>query len=387
MDTRQLEDRHTAGTYQKRPLVLTRGRDVRVWDEDGREYLDCTSGIGVAALGHAHPVVVDAIRAQSERLITCQELFYNDERAKLLGLLSDITPAGLDRFFLSNSGTEANEAALKFARVSTGRTEIVAAMRGYHGKSMGSLSATWERRFREPFEPLVPGFSFVRYNDEAAADAAIGDMTAAVIVEVVQGEGGVRPATPDFLAALRRLCRDRGVLLIVDEVQTGFGRTGKMFAFEHHDLVPDIVTMAKAAGGGLPIGITALGPSVGPLDKQSHTTTFGGNPLCCAVARAVIGHIVSDGLAERAADSGRYLVDAIGRIGSPKIREVRGLGLMIGIELKEPAGPYVRRLMVEGEQGILVLLAGRTVIRLLPPLVIQRSDLDLVATGLAQVLA
>ena len=215
-------------------------------------------------------------------------------------------------------------------------------MRGYHGKSMGSLSATWERRFREPFEPLVPGFSFVRYNDKAAADAAIDDKTAAVIVEVVQGEGGVRPATPKFLAALSRLSRERGALLIIDEVQTGFGRTGKMFAFEHHDLEPDIVTMAKAAGGGLPIGITALGAAVRPLEKQSHTTTFGGNPLCCAVARAVIGHIVSEALPERVAESGQYLVDAIGRIASPKIREVRGLGLMIGIELKEPAGPFVR---------------------------------------------
>ena len=384
MRSQPIEDRHTAGTYHKRPIVLTRGRGVRVWDEDGREYIDCTAGIGVAALGHAHPVIVEAIASQAARLITCQEIFYNDARAQLLALLHDITPAGLDRFFLSNSGTEANEAAIKFARASTGRIGIVSTMRGYHGKSMGSLSATWEPRFREPFEPLVPGFSFIRYDDEAAADAAIGETTAAVIVEVVQGEGGVRPATPAFLAALRRLCTERGALLIVDEVQTGFGRTGRLFAFEHHAIEPDIVTLAKAAGGGLPIGITAIGQAVGPLAKQSHTSTFGGNPLCCAVARAVIAHMVTERIPERAAEAGRYLTESIRRIGSPKVREVRGLGLMIGIELKAPAGPYVQRLV---DEGVLVLLAGRTVIRLLPPLIIERADLDEVATRLARVLA
>ena len=384
MSTRPLEERHTAGTYIKRPIVVTRGAGVRLWDDEEREYIDCTSGIGVAALGHAHPVVVGAVRTQSERLITCQELFYNDARARLLALLDSITPPSLDRFFLSNSGTEANEAALKFARVSTGRAGIVSTMRGYHGKSMGALSATWEPKFREPFEPLVPGVSFIRYGDEAGAAAAISDETAAVIVEVVQGEGGVRPARPEFLAALRRLCTERGARLIVDEVQTGFGRTGRMFAIEHHDLEPDIVTMAKAAAGGLPIGITAFGPAVGALPPQSHTTTFGGNPLSCAVARAVIEFMVAENLPHHAAEMGRHAMDAIGRLGSPKIREVRGLGLMIGIELKEPAGPYVRTLM---DEGVLVLLAGRTVIRLLPPLIIGRADLDLVVERLGRVLA
>ncbi len=384
VSTRPLEDRHTPGTYAKRPIVLTRGAGVRVWDDQDREYVDCTAGIGVAALGHAHPVIVEALSAQSQRLITCQELFYNDERARLLALLDSITPPSLDRFFLSNSGTEANEAALKFARVSTGRTGIVATMRGYHGKSMGSLSATWERRFREPFEPLVPGFSFIRYDDADGAAVGISDDTAAVIVEVVQGEGGVRPASPEFLAELRRLCTERGALLIVDEVQTGFGRTGKMFAYEHYGLEPDLVTMAKAAAGGLPIGITAFGPAVGTLPTQSHTSTFGGNPLSCAVARAVIDFMIAEKLARHAADMGRHLRDAVGRLESKKIREVRGLGLMIGIELKEPAGPYVERLM---HDGVLVLLAGRTVIRLLPPLIIDRQDIDFVVDRLGRVLA
>jgi acetylornithine/LysW-gamma-L-lysine aminotransferase len=384
MATRDTEDRHAAGTYIKRPIALARGLGVRVWDEDGREYIDCTSGIGVAALGHAHPVVLDAIGAQSDRLITCHELFYNDARAALLDVLDEITPPGLGRFFLSNSGTEANEAALKFARVSTGRTGIVAAMRGYHGKTMGSLSATWDRTFRDPFEPLVPGVAFMRYDDAGDAEATIADSTAAVIVEVVQGEGGVRPATLEFLATVRRLCTERGALLIVDEVQTGFGRTGRMFACEHHDLVPDILTMAKAAGGGLPIGITALGPAVVRLQPQSHTTTFGGNPLVCAVAGAVIRHIVEHRVAEHAAETGAYFLDALRRLPGSRVREVRGLGLMIGIELKEPAGPYAQRVM---DEGVLVLLAGRTVLRLLPPLIIERADVDLVVERLARVLS
>lgn len=384
MATRDTEDRHAAGTYLKRPVALARGLGVHVWDEDGREYIDCTSGIGVAALGHAHPVVLEAIRAQSERLITCHELFYNDARAALLATLDEVTPAGLGRFFLSNSGTEANEAALKFARVSTGRTGIVAMMRGYHGKTMGSLSATWDPKFRDPFAPLVPGVAFMRYNDPTAADEAIADSTAAVIVEVVQGEGGVRPATPEFLATLRRLCTDRGALLIVDEVQTGFGRTGRMFACDHHGLVPDILTMAKAAGGGLPIGITALGPAVARLEPQSHTTTFGGNPLVSAVALAVIRHMVAQRVPDHAREHGAYFLERLRRLPSARIREVRGLGLMIGIELKEPSGPFAQRLM---DDGILVLLAGRTVLRLLPPLIIERPDIDVVVERLARVIA
>lgn len=384
MNYRDIEDAYTSGLYQKRRIVLTRGRGARVWDADGREYIDCTAGIGVAVLGHAHPVIIDALRAQADRLITCHELFYNDQRAALLEQLNAITPAALNKFFLCNSGTEANEGAIKFARMSTRRREIVAAMRGFHGKTLGSLSATWGKTYREPFEPLVPGFRFIPYDDTEAARHAITDATAAVIVEIVQGEGGVRPGSGEFFSELRRLCTERGALLIVDEVQTGFGRTGRMFAFEHHGVVPDILTLAKSVAGGLPMGVIAFGDTVGPMIKQSHTTTFGGNPLVCAVARAVLEYLVTAQIPRRAAELGEHFRAVLCRISSPRIREIRGLGLMIGIELKEKAGPYAQRLM---EEGVLVLLAGNTVLRLLPPLTIEKAELDLVADRIAAVLS
>ncbi len=384
MNLQETEDRYTSGLYSKRPIVLVRGRGARVWDADGREYIDCTAGIGVAALGHAHPVVVEAIARQAARLITCHELFYNDERARLLERLAALLPASLNRFFLCNSGTEANEAAIKFARLATGRQQVVAAMRGFHGKTFGSLSATWDKKYREPFEPLVPGFRFMPFDDPQAVEAAVTGETAAAIVEVVQGEGGVRPGSTAFFAALGRRCRDVGALLIVDEIQTGFGRTGRMFAFEHHDCVPDILTMAKAVAGGLPMGVVAFGDAVGSLPKQVHSTTFGGSPLVCAVARRVIDVLVDERLPERAASGGAAFLAKLKSMPSSRVREVRGLGLMVGIELKEKAGPYARALM---DEGVLVLLAGTNVLRLLPPLVIDAADLAIVADTLAKVLA
>ena len=384
MSLRDTEDRYSSGLYPKRPVALVRGTGVRVWDADGREYIDCTSGIGVTALGHAHPVVLDAIHTQAERLITCHELFYNDQRAQLLARLADVTPPALHKFFLSNSGSEANEAALKFARASTGRPEIVSAMRGYHGKTMGALSATWEKKYRTPFEPLVPGFRSIPFNDTNAAEAAVGDQTAAVIIEVVQGESGVRPATREFLEGLRALCTDRGALLIIDEVQTGFGRTGRLFAVDHHDIVPDILTLAKSAAGGLPIGITAFGDTVRNLTPLSHTTTFGGNPLVCAVADRVIAYLVSASIPQRAATQGDYFLGRLRQLDSRLIRDVRGLGLMIGVELKHPAAPYARQLI---DEGVLALLAGTTVLRFLPPLIIDTADIDHVVDAMARVLA
>ena len=379
----ELEDRHGSGLYHKRRVVLVRGEGATVWDSDGRSYIDCTAGIGVAGLGHNHPVVVNALSAQATRLITCHELFYNDARAELLQRLNAVTPPELDRFFFCNSGTEANEGALKFARLSTGRREIVAMMRGYHGKTMGALSATWDPKYREPFEPLVPDFRFIPYDNLQAADEAVSDTTAAVIVEVVQGEGGVRPGSTPFFQKLREICTARGALLIVDEVQTGFCRTGRMFAFEHHAIVPDILTLAKSVAGGLPMGVIAFGGSVKNLTKLIHTTTFGGNPLVCAVARDVVDYMVSERLAERAAALGEHFAVALKKIESPRIRNIRGLGLMIGIELKEPAGPFAQKLM---DQGVLVLLAGTTVLRFLPPLVIERDQIDTVVETLAGVL-
>jgi len=383
MDFKRLEDQFSVGVYQKRDLVIVRGDGARVWDETGREYVDCVAGIGVANVGHCHPEVVKAVQTQASRLITCNELFYNDARAQCLERLDRITPEGITRFFLCNSGTEAVEGAIKFARMATGRKHVVAAMRGYHGKTLGSLSATWERKYKEPFAPLVPDFSHVPYNNVADFIAAIDERTAAVILEPIQGEGGVRPATAEFLQAIRADCDRKGALLIIDEIQTGFGRTGRMFACEHFGVLPDILTMAKGIAGGIPMGAIGIDQRVGEIEKQSHTSTFGGNPLACSAAVAAIDVLVGQELPRRAAEIGSYFLGRLREIRSSRIREVRGLGLMIGIELKDKAGPVAQALM---QEGVLVLLAGTTVLRLLPPLVITRAQVDRVVGALAKVL-
>jgi acetylornithine/LysW-gamma-L-lysine aminotransferase len=383
MNHRQREDQFSVGVYQKRDLVIVRGEGARVWDETGREYVDCVAGIGVANVGHCHPAVVAAIQAQAARLITCNELFYNDARAQCLERLDGITPEGINRFFLCNSGTEAVEGAIKFARMATGRKHVVAAMRGYHGKTLGSLSATWERKYKEPFAPLVPDFSHVAYNNIAEFEKAIDDQTAAVILEPVQGEGGVRPATSEFLQAIRRICDQKGALLIIDEIQTGFGRTGRLFACEHFGVLPDIITMAKGIAGGVPMGAIGIDRRVGEIEKQSHTSTFGGNPLACAAAVAAIDVLTGEDLPRRAAETGAYFVRRLREIESPRIREIRGLGLMIGIEMKDKAGPVAQALM---QEGVLALLAGTTVLRFLPPLVITREQVDRAVESLTRVL-
>ena len=384
MNHRQIEDQFSVGVYQKRDLVIVRGDGARVWDEAGREYVDCVAGIGVANVGHCHPAVVAAIQSQAARLITCNEIFYNDARARALERLDRITPEGINRFFLCNSGTEAVEGAIKFARMATGRKHVVAAMRGYHGKTLGSLSATWERKYKEPFAPLVPDFSHVPYNNAAEFEKAIDDQTAAVILEPIQGEGGVRPATAEFLQAVRTACDKKGALLIIDEIQTGFGRTGRMFACEHFGILPNILTMAKGIAGGVPMGAIGIDRRVGEIEKQSHTSTFGGNPLACAAATAAIDVLVGQDLPRHAAEMGAYFVARLRAMASPRVREIRGLGLMIGLELKEKAGPFAQALM---QEGVLALLAGTTVLRFLPPLVITREQVDRVVDALAKVLA
>src|SRR5215217_3354867 len=246
-----IETKHSAGTYAKQPLVIVRGQGASLFDADGVEYLDCASGHGVANLGHAHPKIAEAIFQQASTLITLFETFPNDRRAELMEKITSLV-SGLDRVFFCNSGTESVEAALKFARISTGRKNFVAAMRAFHGRTYGSLSATFNKKYREGFEPLVPGFSHVAYNKIEALENAVTEETAAVILEVVQGEGGVYPATAEYMQAARRLCDERGALLIVDEIQTGFGRTGKMFAIEHFGIVPDLLVCAKSLAGGVP---------------------------------------------------------------------------------------------------------------------------------------
>ena len=379
------ETRYEAGGYYKRAIRLVRGEGAVVFDDQGQRYIDCVGGIAVANVGHANPRVAAAIAQQATRLISCPELFHNDVRAAYLERLVAALPPGMNRVFLCNSGAEAIEAAIKFARFSTGRTQILAAMRGYHGRTLGALSATWERQYRAPFEPLVPDYGHARYNDINALEALITDRTAALILEVVQGEGGVRPASPEYLQTAVRLCQERGALLIVDEVQTGFGRTGRMWACEHAGIIPDLLCLAKGIAGGVPMGATCLGPRVQSIPPGLHSSTFGGNPLACAAAIAVLDELTERRLPERAARLGTRLLEQMHALAATSsiIREVRGLGLMIGIELREWAQPYLKAL---AERGVLALTAGNNVIRLVPPLVIEDEQLEQVAAALAEVL-
>jgi acetylornithine/LysW-gamma-L-lysine aminotransferase len=384
MNTQQileLESKYSSGVYSKRPIAIVRGLGAHLWDSDGKEYIDCVGGQGSANIGHANPSVARAIGQQAARLTVATEVFYNDQRAALEAKLVGLAPHHLNRVFLCNSGAEAIEGAIKFARYHSGRKEIVAMMRGFHGRTMGALSATWEPKYREPFEPLVPGFKHVPFENLERAAQAVGENTAAVLVELVQGEGGVRPASRGFVEGLAQLCRARGALLIVDEVQTGFGRTGKMFATEHFDIQPDFIAVAKSIAGGLPMGAVLIGEHIRQLEPQTHGTTFGGNPLVCAAANATLDFMVENNLAARASELGEYTLGRLRRIESPLIREVRGLGLLVGVELKVKVTPILQALM---ERGVLALPAGPNVLRLLPPLVIEKGDLDLVVERIEQ---
>lgn len=389
MNVINVEQRYGSGVYGKRDLVIAAGEGFRLWDTRGREYIDCVAGIGVANVGHCHPRLTVALAEQAETLWSCPEMFYNERRAALLERLVRHLPPGLERLYLCNSGTEAVEAALKFARLSSGRPGVVAAARGFHGRTMGALSATHARKYREPFAPLVPHFRHVPFgNLERLAEALSArggqDETGAVILEVVQGEGGVRPGSRAYFQGVQQLCQERDILLIIDEVQTGFGRTGRWFACEHVGIVPDLLCMGKALAGGMPMGAVALGPRVKQLAPGVHGATFGGNPLSCAAALATLEVIAEEGLLERAARLGQLFMSQLAALQSPLIREVRGLGLMVGVELRCRARQVVDAL---SERGVLALTAGSTVLRLLPPLVISEEALRLAVVALGEALA
>ncbi len=378
----EIENRHTSGVYAKQSIAIVRGQGASLFDAEDVEYLDCSSGHGVANLGHAHPKIAEAVSKQASTLITLFETFPNDQRALLMQKFANLIP-GLDRVFFCNSGTESVEAALKFARISTGRKNIVATMRAFHGRTYGSLSATFNKKYREGFEPLVPGFSHVPYNNIEALEQAVTEETAAVILEVIQGEGGVYIVSTEYIQAARQICDARGALLIVDEIQTGFGRTGTVFAIEHFDVTPDLLACAKSLAGGVPMGAVLIGPNVRNLTTGVHGSTFGGNPLSCAAALAALQVIEEEDLPRQALVKGAYLMDKLHQIESPLIREVRGMGLMIGIELKQKSAPYIKALQ---ERRIIALNAGMTVIRLLPPLVISYQQIDHLVDVLTEVL-
>ncbi len=376
----QTEQDHAFEVYPKRDLMISRGQGALLWDAQGKEYIDCTAGIGVANIGHANPAVAAAISQQAATLITCPGIFYNDVRARLMEKLVAVSPQGLQRVFLCNSGTEAMEAAIKFARISTGKNGFISAMRGFHGRSLGALSATF--KYRQEFEPLIPGHRFVPFNNFAKLQDAVDDNTAAIILELVQGEGGVRPADHDYVHEVRKLCDEKDILLIIDEIQTGFGRTGEMFASQLYGIEPDLMTLAKAIAGGVPMGAVLCSARIGSA-LGKHGSTFGGNPLACAAACATIDYLVENDLPARARDLGKHFMQCFDHDSLKQVREVRQVGLMIGIELKSKSRPYLEALM---DKGVLALPAGPTVLRLLPPLVIERAQITEVCSLLTDVL-
>ncbi len=382
MNSSEQEKSFGIGVYGSRGITLVKGSGATVWDDQGREYIDCTAGIGVASVGHGNMELAEAIEKQARELMTCAGVFPNDVRGQCMEKLVSISPDGLVRVFLCNSGTESIEGAIKFARQSTGRSSVVSAMRGFHGRTFGALSATAKKDYQEPFQPLVPGFVHAPYNRIDAFDQVIDENTAAVMLELVQGEGGVRPADREFISAVAEFCSSRGALLVIDEIQTGFCRTGRMFASEHYSVTPDILCLAKGMAGGVPMGAILVNDKV-KTAIGTHGSTFGGNPLACAAFLATIKIMEQQDLAQRAAELGDEFVRRLIKNQPKIVREVRHLGLMIGIELRKKATPLIKQMQ---EQGVLVLPAGSTVIRLLPPLVIEKKQLDVVLKALVSVL-
>ena len=375
----ELERQSVIQTYTRQPILLVKGAGARVWDAAGKEYLDFVAGVAVNTVGHCHPAVVEAIARQAKELIHTSNLYYTENQVFLAEELKTLT--GMDRAFYCNSGAESVEAALKLARRATGRSEIVAAVHSFHGRTLGSLGATYKPMYREPFRPLNEA-KFVPYDDPEALLAAVSKDTSAVILEPVQGEGGVNVPAPEYLRAARQICDDCGALLILDEVQTGFGRTGKWFGKEHSGVLPDVMTLAKGIAGGFPMGAMLAAESVSDVfQKGDHASTFGGGPLVCAAALASIGAIKNERLVERSEEMGAYLrsrlndeIDAL---------EVRGLGLMVGVELEANCPDIVNQAR---ERGVLLNATSDHVLRMVPPLVVGKEEIDRVVKVLAEIL-
>lgn len=372
-----------------RDLVMVKGKGAKLTDREGRIWLDFAAGIAVNGFGHGDRKIVNAIKKQAALLIHASNLYHTEPGMALAERLVSI--AFPSKAFFCNSGTEAIEGALKFSRrigKEQGRTDFVCFENSFHGRTMGALSTTWTEKYREPFEPLIPGVRFCPLNDLAAVAEVVGEKTAAVLVEPVQGEGGIRIATPEFLKGLAALCRERGALLVFDEIQCGLGRTGKMFAYEHSGVIPDILTLAKPLAGGLPMGAVLVKDSLTSAVKVGdHGSTFGGNPVAAAAALAVLDHLTEPGFLDDLAARGLYLLRGLRRLGKRHkgvVADVRGVGLMLGIELHGDIGPVVRGLH---ERGILAVKAGTHVLRLLPPLVVKRSEMKTLLEALDAILS
>jgi len=372
-EIQRLENEHQPALYAKREIALVRGQGSYLFDSDGRRYLDGMSNYGVAILGHADEEYAAAVTEQLHTLATGHQSFYSDVRAELMAELAAISPAGLTRYFLSNSGSEAIEAALKFARVATGRSKLVAAKRGYHGRTLGALAATADQKYRAPFEPLAPAAVHLSFNDSDALAEAVDQDTAAILLEPIQGEGGIWPASDDYLVAARQIASDAGALLIVDEIQTGF-RTGAPWAISASGVSPDILVTAKGLANGFPIGLTMITTAIAEaIPGGAHGTTFGASPLACRAALVTLKALRDRALYANSSAVGNALMRRLEELGNKKIRQVRGRGLMVGVELKERVTPTLRALQ---EQGVLVLPAGATTFRLLPPLIWGQEQVD-----------
>lgn len=369
-------------TYPKRDLMIVRGKGSQVWSDTGDEYIDCIAGIGVANIGHCNDYVTAAIKKQVDTLITCPNNLYNDTRAKALQKLKEIAPDGLNKIFFANSGAETIEAALKFARFVKGKSDFIAAVKAFHGRTMGALTATFKPEYKQGFGPLLDCITHVPYNNIEKMRAAVTEKTAAVIIELVQGEGGINIAQKEYIQRVRQLCDEKNILLIIDEIQTGFCRTGKMFAIEHYGIKADMMTVAKGIAGGLPVGALFCSDKI-EIPVGKHGTTFGGNPLGCAAVVAAIQFMQDNELWKQAEEKGNYFVEKLAEKNIEKIREVRHLGLMIGIECREKVKSFIEELMKE---KILVMPAGPLIIRLLPPLTITYEELDIVIEKLIKVL-
>jgi acetylornithine/N-succinyldiaminopimelate aminotransferase len=388
MNTKEIIDMDTEyimNTYGRQPIALVKGKGSIVWDAEDKSYIDCVSGIAVNNVGHANNKVVEAICKQAKKLIHTSNLYYTEEQATLAKLLSEISLH--EKAFFCNSGAEANEGAIKLARKYTGKGEIIAMENSFHGRTITTITATGQPKYQKGFGPLTPGFKHVPYNNLEAVRGAIGPKTAAVLIEPIQGEGGVILPKKDYLKNLKGLCDEKNVLLIFDEVQTGFGRTGEMFAAQTFDVTPDISTFAKAIAGGFPMGaIMASNEVAATFEPGDHAATFGGSPLACAAAKASINYILDENLVQKSKKNGVYFREKLGIIkeNNSLVKDVRGKGLMIGMELYENCGKLVDDLR---ERGILINCAAGNVLRFVPPLVISKTQIDAVTNTLDDALS
>ena len=386
MNTKELieiEDNYFINTFTRQPLVLDHGEGVKVTDIDGNEYIDMFAGIAVNALGHNHPKLVKAIQDQAEKLIHISSIYYNEPALIYAKKLVELT--SFDRIFYANSGAEANEGAIKLAVKYTGKSEVISTVESFHGRTVMTLAATGHEHYHEPFKSILPkGFINVPYNDIGAIKEAITENTAAIIVEPIQGEGGVNVPDIGYLKEIEKICHEKDIVFIVDEVQTGFGRCGTLFAHELFDVKPDIMTMAKGIGGGVPMGgILATEKVASAFVPGDHGTTFGGGPLVCAAANAVLDTIEEDNLLDNVNEVGNYFIEELKKLDKEIISDVRGKGLMVGLELTKPGAEYVDKLR---EKGFLINCTADKVLRFVPPLIITKEDIDEFVKALDEIL-